>query len=592
MTPHQTLDFDSCYRAVSARDTRFDGRFYTAVTSTGIYCRPICPARTPARKNVRFYRHAAAAEAAGFRPCRRCRPELSPGDPGWDVPADLIGRALRLIDDGVADEYGVAGLAARLHVTERHLLRLFTTQLGAGPLAVARTRRLLLAKQLLTETALPITDVAFAAGFGSVRQFNASMKDAYGFTPGTLRTASGGTLVAHANRTRTPGGPGETSGGAGETSGGAGETPGGAGETPGGPGGNDAGVGSASLTLRLNYRAPYDAQTLLGFLAARAVPGVEEANPARYRRAVPGGVITLVPADGHVKLSVTLADTRHLARIVARCRRLLDLDADPQAIATALEATSLRPLVTSRPGLRVPGAFDGFELAVRAVVGQQVTVAGARTLLGRLAARAGTPSRPRNHLPTGPDDTGPKDVGPKDVGPEDVGPEDVGPELNGLGGTGPEEDIRPDHTRPRGIAPEQDIGPYLLFPSAEQLAEADLSGLGLTGQRITTLRTLAERVANGEIQLDGGADPAETTARLMAVPGIGPWTTGYVVMRALRDPDAWPVGDLGLKRAMKALDIPEADIERWRPWRAYAALYLWSSEAGLPTTDTKAPLDR
>jgi AraC family transcriptional regulator, regulatory protein of adaptative response / DNA-3-methyladenine glycosylase II len=345
VTPHQTLDFDSCYRAVSARDTRFDGRFYTAVTSTGIYCRPICPARTPARKNVRFYRHAAAAEAAGFRPCRRCRPELSPGDPGWDVPADLIGRALRLIDDGVADEYGVAGLAARLHVTERHLLRLFTAQLGAGPLAVARTRRLLLAKQLLTETALPITDVAFAAGFGSVRQFNASMKDAYGFTPGTLRTASGGTFVAHANRTRTHGG-------------GHGDTPGGHGEASCGPRANDAGVGSASLTLRLNYRAPYDAQTLLGFLAARAVPGVEEANPARYRRAVPGGVITLVPADGHVKLSVTLDDTRHLARIVARCRRLLDLDADPQAIATALEATSLRPLVTSRPGLRVPGALS------------------------------------------------------------------------------------------------------------------------------------------------------------------------------------------------------------------------------------------
>ena len=206
MTPHQTLDFDSCYRAASARDTRFDGRFYTAVTSTGIYCRPVCPARTPARKNVRFYRHAAAAEAAGFRPCRRCRPELSPGDPGWDVAADLVGRALRLIDDGVADEYGIAGLAERLHVTERHLLRLFTAQLGAGPLAVARTRRLLLAKQLLTETPLPITDVAFAAGFGSVRQFNATMKDAYGFAPSDLRTTSGPLTrpAAHVRR----GGPG------------------------------------------------------------------------------------------------------------------------------------------------------------------------------------------------------------------------------------------------------------------------------------------------------------------------------------------------------------------------------------------------
>ncbi|MFC4531469.1 DNA-3-methyladenine glycosylase 2 family protein [Sphaerisporangium dianthi] len=515
MTPHQTLDFDSCYRAASARDTRFDGRFYTAVTSTGIYCRPICPARTPARRNVRFYRHAAAAEAAGFRPCRRCRPELSPGDPGWDVPADLVGRALRLIDDGVADESGVAGLAQRLHVTERHLLRLFTAQLGAGPLAVARTRRLLLAKQLLTETPLPITDVAFAAGFGSVRQFNATMKEAYGFVPGELRTSSG---------------------------------PGAAGRGIARPGPCAPGA-PAALTLRLNHRAPYDAETLFGFLAARAIPGVEEAGPGGYRRAVPGGMIELTPAAGHVSLSVTLDDTRHLAKIVSRCRRLLDLDADPAAIADALGATALRPLVSDRPGLRVPGAFDGFELAVRAVVGQQISVAGARTLLGRIAARAGAAARPADSLqPADP------------VQPAE-----------------PARAAEPDR-RGDGDGAKGGGKPFLVFPTAERLAEADLSGLGLTGRRTATLKTLAEQVAAGELDLDAGADPAEAAGRLMAIPGIGPWTSGYIVMRALRDPDAWPAGDLGLRRAMRALDIPEDDIERWRPWRAYAAMHLWSSE--------------
>ncbi|WP_424529206.1 DNA-3-methyladenine glycosylase 2 family protein [Sphaerisporangium viridialbum] len=536
MTPHQTLDFDSCYRAASARDTRFDGRFYTAVTSTGIYCRPICPARTPARQNVRFYRHAAAAEAAGFRPCRRCRPELSPGDPGWDVAADLVGRALRLIDDGVADEYGVAGLASRLHVTERHLLRLFTAQLGAGPLAVARTRRLLLAKQLLTETPLPITDVAFAAGFGSVRQFNATMKEAYGFAPSDLRTTSGPLTRATSARTTDPGSRRATSPRA----------------TPGPrPGGVTPGM-PAALTLRLNYRPPYDAETLLGFLTARAIPGVEEVSPSCYRRAVPGGVISLAPADGHVRLSVTLDDTRHLARIVSRCRRLLDLDSDPGAIADALSTTALRPLVERRPGLRVPGAFDGFELAVRAVVGQQVSVAGARTLLGRIAARAGAPAKPcdiaaRNGSPGG---TTALTGAPAQVG-DDAGSVPVSGDAD---------------------------GPRLLFPTAERLAEADLSGLGLTGRRVTTLKILAEKAASGELDLDGGADPAEAASRLMDIPGIGPWTTGYIVMRALRDPDAWPADDLGLQRAMKALDIPEDDTERWRPWRAYAALHLWSSE--------------
>jgi AraC family transcriptional regulator of adaptative response / DNA-3-methyladenine glycosylase II len=451
------LDFDACYVAVSARDGRFDGRFYTAVTSTGIYCRPICPARTPARKNIRFYRYAAAAEAAGFRPCRRCRPELSPGEPGWDVRADLVGRALRLIDAGIADEQGVAGLARRLHVTERHLHRLFVAELGTGPLAVARTRRLLLAKQLLHETALPVTEVAFASGFGSVRQFNATMKESYGFTPGDLRKTAGAIR------------------------------------------------GATGLTLRLSYRPPYDARTMLRFLAERAIPGVETVTGTSYERVIPGGTVTLTPAADHIVLTAAIDDTRQLARVVSRCRRLFDLDADPDAITVILGATSLAPLLAARPGLRVPGAYDGFEMAVRAVVGQQISVAGARTILGRIVARAGS--------------------------------------------TG--------------------------FPTAEELAKTDLTELGMTTRRMTTLHALAEAAASGDLDLDGG-DPAETQARLLELPGIGPWTVGYIALRALRDPDAWPGGDLGLRRSMERLGIGEDEVESWRPWRAYAALHLWN----------------
>ncbi|NRQ35371.1 DNA-3-methyladenine glycosylase 2 family protein [Nonomuraea sp. NN258] len=465
------LDFDSCYRAVSARDARFDGRFYTAVTTTRIYCRPICPARTPASRNVRFYRHAASAEAAGFRPCKRCRPELSPGDPGWDLRGDLIGRALRLIDDGAADERGVAGLARRLHITERHLHRLFVAELGVGPLAVARTKRLLLAKQLLTETGLAITEVAFAAGFGSVRQFNATMRETYGFTPSELRATAGGRA---APRPET-----------------------------------EVAAGPVTLRLRLHRREPYDADGVFAFLAARAIPGLETADASAYSRAVPGGTITLTPERGHVALEVAVSDTRHLARIVARCRRLLDLDADPDAIAGVLGQTSLAPLVAVRPGLRVPGTFDGFELAVRAVVGQQISVAGARTLLGRIVARADAPEG--------------------------------------------------------------------LFPGADHLLGTDLTGLGLTGRRIDTLKALAAAVASGEIDLDGGQDPAEAVSALLGLPGIGPWTAGYIALRALRDPDAWPTGDLVLVKRMAALGIPNDHIDLWRPWRAYAALHLWSS---------------
>lgn len=469
------LDFDSCYLAVRARDARFDGRFFTAVTSTGIYCRPICPARTPARRNVRFYADAAAAEAAGFRPCKRCRPEASPGSPLWDFRGDLVRRGLRLINEGVVDEQGVRGLAARLAVTERHLHRLFVAELGAPPLAVARSRRLQLARRLLRETPMPVTDVAFAAGFGSVRQFNAAMRDAYGQAPTELR----GLGVARK-------------------------------------------TGGVPLELRLSVRPPYDAAALLEFLAARAIPGVEKVADGRYARTTPSsGRIELIPGDGHVLLRADAPDLRGVARVVARCRRLFDLDADPHSVNAVLGADPLlAPLVEARPGLRVPGAYDGFEMAVRAVLGQQVSVAGARTLAGRLVARAGT-------------------------------------------------------------ALEQPAdGLTHLFPTAEQVAEADLTGLGMTGGRQRTLHALATAVASGDLDLDSGADVAETSERLLAIPGIGPWTVAYIAMRALGDPDAFPSGDLGLRQALERLGVTDrADkhTEQWRPWRAYAALHLWTS---------------
>jgi len=476
------LDFDSCYRAISARDARFDGRFFTAVTSTGVYCRPICPARTPARHNVRFYRDAAAAEAAGFRPCKRCRPEAAPGSAAWDFKGDLVRRALRLIEEGVVDEQGVRGLARRLAVTERHLHRLFTAELGASPLAVARSRRLRLALRLLRETSMPVTDVAFAAGFGSVRQFNATLREVYGQTPSQLRGAR----------------PAAGSG----------------------------------LELRLAVRPPFDARALLEFLASQAIPGVEEAGAERYARTGPGGCrIELLMRPDHVLLRVDAPDLRGVARLVARCRRLLDLDADPQAVSRTLGADRLlAPLVAARPGLRVPGAFDGFELAVRAVLGRLASPAAAGALAGRLAARCGRP------LP-----------------------------------------------EPAGTLTH-------CFPTAAQVAGADLSGLGLSDAQRRALQALARAVAAGELDLDGGADPAETARRLLELPGIDPWTAEYVAMRALGDPDAFPATDPGLRSAVHALAADGAAspaelvgrAERWRPWRAYAAMHLWTSLPAIP----------
>ena len=498
-----TLDSDTCYRAVLARDPRFDGRFFTAVTSTGIYCRPVCPARTPARRNMRFYPHAGAAEAAGFRACRRCRPEASPGSPDWNVRADLAGRAVRLIADGYVDEHGVDGLARRLAVTERHLRRLLVTELGAGPLALARSMRMQTARRLLAETAMPVTEIAFASGFASVRQFNATFLESYGKPPSALRPML---------------------------------------RRPAADGGKAA--DSAWLTLRLAAREPFDGAALLGFLALRAIPGVERVTGGTYARTIraPGGAglieLTLpgalAPGSGppgrHVLLRARLPALRGVGQVVSRCRQLLDADADSCAIDAVLAADDLlAPLVAARPGLRVPGAYDGFELAVRAVLGQQVSVPAARTLAGRLAGRLGT----RLELPDG--------------------------------------------------------SPSVVFPGPADLAGAGLAGLGLTTARQATLRALAAAVAGGRLELDHGADPEETAARLGELPGIGPWTIAYILMRAVGDPDAFPASDLGLRRALDGLGGSTGQAGRWRPWRAYAAVHLWTWAAARPATKPRSP---
>jgi AraC family transcriptional regulator of adaptative response / DNA-3-methyladenine glycosylase II len=552
-----TLDFDTCYRAVVARDPRFDGRFFTGVTSTGIYCRPICPARTPARRNMRFFPHAGAAEAAGFRACRRCRPESSPGSPDWNARADLAARAVRLIADGYADEHGISGLARRLAVTERHLRRLLLAELGTTPIALARTTRLQTARRLLAETGMPVTEIAFASGFSSVRQFNASFREAYGRPPTALRARVPRPRRRPAGGAR-PGLPpalgrqarGEQTvdeqtvderGAAGP--GAAGHEPGAAGHEPC----EEMAAGGTWLTLRLACREPFDGRSLLRFLAARAIAGVEEVAHGRYARTVrvPGGsgIVELVPppagpsrgngpaapagraGGAQVLLRVRLTGLRGIGQVVSRCRQLFDLDADPPAIAAALAADeALAPLITARPGLRVPGAYDGFELAVRAVIGQQVSVPAASTLTGRLAARHGT----RLDAAAGPSGT-----------------------LS------------------------------VLFPRPADLADADLAGLGLTTARQATLRALAAGCAAGRLDLGPGTDPEETAARLAELPGVGPWTVAYILMRA-GDPDAFPGTDLGLRRAMERLGCGPGRADRWRPWRAYAALHLWAALAEPP----------
>jgi AraC family transcriptional regulator of adaptative response / DNA-3-methyladenine glycosylase II len=478
------LDHETCYRAVSSRDERFDGMFFTAVRTTRIYCRPSCPARTPHRENVTFYRSAAEAQTAGYRACRRCRPDVSPGAPEWNLRADVVGRAMRLLGDGIVDREGVAGLAARLGYSERQINRALSQEVGAGPLRLARAQRAQTARVLLETTALPVTEISYAAGFASIRQFNDTMREVFASTPSDLR-----------RRSRR------------------------------GPGANRLVAGP--IELRLPYRRPADLTGVLTFLAARAVPGVEEVDDRTYRRSLVlphgTGVAELTPADGHLHATLRLSDFRDLTAAVARCRRLFDLDADSVAVDDVLGADpTLAALVSAMPGIRVPGAVDGDELAVRAVLGQQVSVAAASRIAARLVEAYGKPL----DTPIG--------------------------------------------------------GVTHAFPTADALAAVEPSAFPMPARRQRTVHELTARLADGRLGLDPGADRAEVERELTEIPGIGSWTAGYVRMRALSDPDVLLLGDLGVRHGLLRAGLPEEPAaagtvaEAWRPWRSYAQMHLWT----------------
>jgi AraC family transcriptional regulator, regulatory protein of adaptative response / DNA-3-methyladenine glycosylase II len=480
------LDPTALNRARLSRDPRFDGKFFIAVTSTGIYCRPICPSRCAKTAHVRFFGSPAAAEAAGFRPCLRCRPEAAPGSPAWLGTAAVVRRALRLIEAGALDEDSVAALAARLGIGPRHLLRLFVRHVGASPLAVAQTRRLHFAVCLLEETSLPITQIAMAAGFGSRRRFNDAFRSTYRRTPRELRRTGRSGGAAH---------------------------------------------GSEQVVLRLAYRPPYDWEHVRTFLAARAVAGVERVDAFSYARTVAcaGGhaVIRVAPLRGvhALELRVTGAPPAALLQLATTARRVFDLGADPERIAAELASDPLiAPLARTHPGLRIPGSWDPFECAVRAVLGQQVTVAAGRTFTGRLVEQLGAAVRP--------------------------------------------------HTE----------GLTRLFPDAAALAAAPLGTFGIARSRAATLRVLARAVLDRRV--DFSAVPEEVVAALVALPGIGPWTAQYVALRALAEPDAMPAGDLVLRRmavrAPRLLSVRELEerARAWRPWRGYAVMHLWRAAAG------------
>jgi AraC family transcriptional regulator of adaptative response / DNA-3-methyladenine glycosylase II len=515
------MDDEQRYTAASSRDARFDGVFFTAVRTTGIYCRPSCPAMTPKRENVAFYRTAAAAQQAGYRACKRCRPDASPGSPEWNVRSDVAGRAMRLIADGVVDRSGVTGLASSLGYSPRQVGRLLTAEVGAGPLALARAQRARTARVLVETSALPIGDIAFAAGFRSIRQFNATMLEVYDTPPTVLR-----------DRALRRDGPAL------------------------------AQAGTGVLRLRLPFRPPVDAQRMLRYLAARAVPGVEVASPQEYSRTIslPNGCGLLslrpVPGASWVDCSLALSDLRDVTAAVQRCRRLLDLDADPCAISAFFAGDPvLGPLAADCPGRRAIGAVDGNEIAIRAVLGQQVSVAAARRLAARLVALCGTP------LPPSVDAAG---FGRRDGRPAVDGPD-----------TG-------DLTH--------------VFPGAAALAALDPATLPMPLARGRALVTLASALASGDISLDPGADRDEVGARLLALPGIGPWTAGYIKMRALSDPDVFLPGDVGVVRALRQLTAggnggpypgwPAAD--RWRPWRSYATHHLWAALESTPARTADA----
>ena len=486
-------DTEACQRAVRSRDARFDGWFFCAVVTTGIYCRPSCPAR-PHLKNLRFYPSAAAAQQAGFRACKRCRPDASPGSPEWNVRSDLIARAMRLIADGVVDREGVTGLASRLGYSVRQIQRQLTAEVGAGPLALARAQRAQTARVLIETSSLPISDVAFAAGFASIRAFNDTVQEVFDQSPTELRARATGRGAKRSRR----GMPELAS------------------ATPG------------TLSLRLPFRKPFCPDNLFGHLAATAVPGVEEWRAGAYRRTIRlshgPAVVALRPTDDHVACQISLTDQRDLASAISRCRWMLDLDADPVAVDAVLsQDPMMATLVASHPGRRVPRTVDPDEFAVRAVLGQQVSTAAARTHASRLVSAYGDPI-----------------------------------------------------TDPHG-------GLTHLFPSPDVLASMDPSRLAIPQSRRRTLMGLVDALAQGRLNLDVGADWREARVTLNSLHGFGPWTVESIAMRSLGDPDAFLAGDLGVKLAAGRLGMPttpKALTEHshlWRPWRSYAVQYLWAT---------------
>ncbi|MEV7506846.1 DNA-3-methyladenine glycosylase 2 family protein [Streptomyces sp. NPDC090085] len=483
-------DTERCVRAVQSKDARFDGWFFTAVLTTRIYCRPSCPAVPPKVENMTFLPSAAACQQAGFRACKRCRPDTSPGSPEWNARADAVARAMRLIQDGVVDREGVPGLAARLGYSTRQVERQLSAELGAGPLALARAQRAQTARLLIETSELPMGDVAFAAGFSSIRTFNDTVREVFALSPSELRERS-----VKAGRTK--------------------DAP------PRIPG---------TISLRLPFRAPLNPDNLFGHLAATAVPGVEEWRDGAYRRTLRlphgTGVVALTPRPDHIGCRLALTDLRDLTIAISRCRWMLDLDADPEAVDGQLRSDPLlAPLVDKAPGRRVPRTVDAAEFAVRAVLGQQVSTAAARTHAARLVTAHG---------------------------------ERVEDPLGGL-----------TH----------------LFPSPQALAGLDPESLALPRSRRATLTTLVSALADGSLPLGIDSDWEEARARLAALPGFGPWTTEVIAMRALGDPDAFLPSDLGVRRAAQGLGLPStpaaltARAAGWRPWRAYAVQYLWATDA-------------
>jgi AraC family transcriptional regulator, regulatory protein of adaptative response / DNA-3-methyladenine glycosylase II len=505
------LNADACYRALRTRDARFDGQLFVGVKTTGIYCRPICPARTPKREHVLFFPTAAAAQEAGFRPCLRCRPETAPDLAAWRGTSNTVARALALIEMGGLDDADVETLASRLGVGDRQLRRLFRVHLGASPIAVAQTRRVLLAKQLIHETTLPMSEVALAAGFGSIRRFNETFQRLFNRPPGTLRRIGGA-----------------------------------------------ASPSKGEVTMLLRYKPPYDWPAMISFLKARAIRGVEVVGNDTYTRTIEidgcHGTVLVRRGKGHtLQITVRFPTLSALPTIIARLRRQFDLSADPDAIGAQLsEDPVLARLVSRRPGLRVPGAWDGFELAVRAVLGQQVSVAAGIGLAARVVSAHG------ERLATA----------------DDVGVQDQGGDA--AGGADPADSTDVAY---RGLTH--------VFPRPERLAALDPATLPMPRSRATALVSLARAVAADPQIFRIGRSLDEVVAQLRAMKGIGEWTAQYIAMRELREPDAFPSADVGLQRAMAGTDGRRptarellARAERWRPWRAYAAQHLWMAAAG------------